>query len=327
MWYSRINHLRRHAFEVLPYLSFLKLINLIHNLAEKQFRTTSLKSYPVAIKIEPTGFCQLQCPGCAHNDIEYNKSFHKNDMLNEENLQKILEQFKKYLLWVSLSHRGEPFLNKNLTSLIKIIHDNNIAVSLPTNFSIRMNEDKIEQLARSGLDKLFVSLDGASEQTYSKYRVGGIFNQVLLNVNYLANYKKKNGLKRPTIIWKFIVFEHNKHEIDIVKSTYKSLGFDSYVIENNRYGKEMINIKAKEMNDRIRKKKNCYWLWNLMVIQSDGGVKPCCLKKDFNIGNAFSDNLKATWNNKRYIELRSGFQRKNFPMEIDDCCKNCYKSA
>lgn len=325
MWYGRINQTVRHLREVLPYITVLKIYNLVLALIEKQFILTKLKSYPVALKVDPTPFCQLHCPLCFHSDPQFNKQFKLVENLSKENLKKIIEPIKERLFWVSLSHRGEPFLNPNLIDLIKYLHDNNIAVSFPTNFSVKMKDEQIEKLVSSGLDAIFISLDGASSETYLEYRVGGNFDLILQNVRKLQYYKQKLNSSRPRIVWKFIIFEHNKHEITNVKINYKALGFDSFEFVNNKEGKIELKRKEKRLNKRIKIRKNCYWLWHIMVILSDGQVNPCCWGKNFYIGNAFKTNILEIWNNSMYKKLRLGFKKENYPDELHYNCKRCYK--
>lgn len=318
--HSRWNHLRRHLRNFFPHLTPLKIVNLILNLFEKHFRIANLKSQPLYLKIDPGPFCQLRCPKCFHRDPNFNRQFKLEDNLSKKNLSKIIEPLKKTLIGVSLSHRGEPFLNQNLIEFIEYIHKKNIAVSFPTNFSVQLKNDKIERLAKSGLDALYVSLDGASEENYIKYRIGGNFNLILKNVKLLSEFKKKLGVSRPKIIWKFIIFDHNKHEIDIVKRNYKNYGFDSYEFVSN----PTILAVDKRRSEIIKKKRNCHHLWHMIVIQSDGRINPCCNGKDYIIGNAFKTSILKLWNSDRYKEIRSGFKKKNYPKEMHPFCKKCY---
>lgn len=323
MFNSTLKIALRRMYDFYPHITFTKFYNLVLNLFEKSFRVINLRSSPVALKIDPGPFCQLNCPLCYHNDSEFNKKFKLNENLSKEGLVKIVEPLKKQLVWISLSHRGEPFMNPNLLELIEYIHENNIAVSFPTNFSVKLNDSKIEKLVKSGLDRIIVSLDGASQETNEKYRVGSNFELITSNVRFLADLKKKFGLSRPKIVWKFIIFDHNKHEINYVKENYKLLGFDSYEFVYNSSGNTAIEKREKEHSKRI--KKNCYWLWQIMVIQSDGQVNPCCNGKNFNIGNAFESNILQLWNNQTYHNLRNGFKKGNFPNKLHNFCKECYK--
>lgn len=322
MWFSRVKQFNRHFYEIYPYITAAKVLNLIWNLSEKRFKRAHLNTYPVVLKIDPSPFCQLNCPLCHHHEPTYNKSFESKDNLSLEKLGKIIDPIKKYLFWISLSHRGEPFMNPEIFQLIRYIHGKNIAVSFPTNFSIKLDDNQVEELVSSGLDRLFISLDGASAETNGKYRVGSDFKLILSNVKRLSQYRIEQRLSKPKMVWKFIVFKHNEHEIPIVKETYKRLGFDSYEFVYNRSG---IAAKRKRRSaSRKRAHTNCYWPWHTMVIRSDGQVNPCCNGKNYGIGNVFNSNIKDVWNNSVYQKLRNTFKEEYFIKDLHEYCEECY---
>jgi len=94
IWYSRIKHAKRHLNEFSPYITIEKVANLMVSILEKHFRIVNLKSYPIALKIEPTPLCQLKCPLCLHKDPQYNKKFKLEDNLTKDRLIKIIEPLK-----------------------------------------------------------------------------------------------------------------------------------------------------------------------------------------------------------------------------------------
>lgn len=324
---THLDYFRRHLFNFYPYLTPKKIMNLFLNVIEMHYRINTPKSLPLYIKVEPTPLCQLRCLGCSHRLIDYNKQLNNSMHLTLQHLKKIIDPISDTLLGVSLSLSGEPMLNKDIISFIEYIHNKNIAVSFPTNFSIKLNGEQIERLANSGLDSIMVSLDGASEEAYSIYRVGGRFNLILKNVRLLSEAKEKYGLKRPKIIWKFVIFDHNRHEIEIVKKQYKSLGFDSYELGFDfRSGLIKRTSKSYKKN-MVNNKKPCYWLWHTMIIKWDGSVLPCCkVSHDkFNIGNAVRDDIVKIWRNNRYKALRNGFSKKNYGKSMHPICKRCMR--
>jgi Glycosyl transferase 4-like domain/Radical SAM superfamily len=159
--------------DLLPYINVRKLFNLGLNVLELRFKIPSPFSLPPLLKIEPTPQCQLRCTGCWHKDVEFKRQFTSKDTLTLEDFRKILDPIAKTTLGISISFRGEPLLNKHLPALIRYAHDKRIATTLPTNLAMPMSADFARQSVNSGLDTLYISLDGASEETYRLYRVGG----------------------------------------------------------------------------------------------------------------------------------------------------------
>ncbi|MBI5739888.1 MAG: SPASM domain-containing protein [Nitrospirae bacterium] len=324
--HERFGYLKRHFYSFAPHLTIRKLSNLLLNEIEMRLSVSNPRSLPPYIKVEPSILCQLRCKGCIQRDPEFKKQYIGTKPINLGEFEKIIDPLAETLLGISLSFFGEPLLNKDIVQMIKFAHGKNIAVGFPTNFSFNFTDDQINQLAGSGLDSLSVSLDGASEETYLRYRVGGNFNQVLKNVKSLSVAKKKLGLRRPRIIWKFVIFDYNEHEVDIVRNTYASRGFDSYEFVYNvssDYSKSQTQSYRKEL---WKNKKPCYWLWNTMIIRWDGNIHPCCRTEQFNLGNALKENIKDVWRGRKYYALRRGFTKKDYGEKLHPNCRKCMES-
>ena len=109
----------------------------------------------------------------------------------------------------------------------------------------------INKLLQSSLDTLILSIDGITQETYSKYRRGGDFNKVMNNLKEIIRRKKLFKKKNPKIIWQFLCMRHNEHEIPGLKKLTKRLGIkldikpvrldtavDKEIAENSRLNKK-----------------------------------------------------------------------------------------
>lgn len=112
---------------------------------------------------------------------------------------------------------GESFLNPNIFKMIAYIKRNNTTVQIDTNFSFKKKEDFFVNIVESGLDILRISLDGASQESYSKYKIGGNFDTIISNIKKLVSIKNKLHAEKPVVIWKFIVTRFNENEIEKAK--------------------------------------------------------------------------------------------------------------
>lgn len=126
---------------------------------------------------------------------------------------------------VELSDYGEMFPNPELLELMKYAHEHNVL--LAANNGVNLNtikEEVIEGLVKFGLRGLTCSIDGASQDTYAKYRVGGDFDRVIENVRKINHHKKAYGTQYPKLTWQFVVFGHNQHEIPMARTLARELG-------------------------------------------------------------------------------------------------------
>src|SRR6185295_18599302 len=98
--------------------------------------------------------------------------------------------------------------------------------------------------------------------------------------------KQRLGARRPRLIWKFVVFKHNEHEVETLERAYRELGFDDYELVRD-YGSPSAMLALRKHNaDLLQKKKGCYWAWHTTVIRADGEVLPCCKEQGaFRLGN------------------------------------------
>jgi|tagenome__1003787_1003787.scaffolds.fasta_scaffold20989976_10 radical SAM protein with 4Fe4S-binding SPASM domain len=321
---SRLDYLRRHIWTFLQYLSWRKACNIVRNLYEVKLKVAKPRSWPLYLKIEPTPLCHMRCPGCDHRDLAYKKQFTQAMRLSFDDFRRVIDPLSNVIVGISLSFRGEPLLNRQIARMAKYAHAKNIATSFPSNLAVPLDSAFAAELVDSGLDAIYVSLDGATDETYRKYRVGGDFRLVLKNVSLISQIKKTTGTRRPKLIWKFVVFPHNRHEIELVRNHYKGFGFDGFEFVED-YDSDEARKRQNRFNRKlIDNKSACFFLWSTMIITSQGDVRPCCKNShEFGLGNVLRDGIRETWRSTTYSRLRMGFSTESFGEAMHGVCKSC----
>jgi MoaA/NifB/PqqE/SkfB family radical SAM enzyme len=321
----RVDYVRRHARVVGPYLTPRKLANAALNEAECRCARARPRSLPPYIKLEATPLCHLSCPGCVHKSKEYKKTLNNKMHLTVERFGQIIDPIAQDLIGVSLSLLGEPLLNRELPEIVDYAHRRRVCTSFPTNMSVPLSAAQAEAFVNAGLDLMQVSLDGASEETYLKYRIGGRFPLVLENVRTMAEAKRRLGAARPILVWKMVIFPHNKHEVEVVKRTYSTLGFDRCEFVLDYCGDASLKQHSTWQNSMVTNREPCYWAWNTAIVGWDGTVSPCCkdgMSRIF-LGNAAEHGLKAVWQDEPYAALRRGFRRDHYGESMNPVCRRC----
>ncbi len=199
-----------------------------------------------------------------------------------------------------------------------------------------MDKQNAEQTVRSGLDRLIISLDGTTSETYSLYRKGGSFEVVLAGIKNLVEAKKQLKSQTPHLILQLVVFKHNQHQIKDFKLLGKSLGANKTVLKSAQlYDFELGNQRMTDLDKFSRYKKKggnylikkklqnqCKRLWTIGVVTSDGIMPPCCYDKnaDFQMGDVTKTSLKNIWkgNEFKYYRKKVLTDRKSI-----DICSNC----
>jgi len=177
---------------------------------------------PYWLTIDPTNFCQLHCPFCPTGA---NRGVRGKSSMSLEHFKKFLDLVGPCVIHMDMMNWGESLLNKSLPDMIAHAKRYGIEVRLDANFN-DVSEETIEKLILSGLDVLSVSIDGISQETYGRYRVGGNLDRVLANLEALTRRRRELGRTTPHIIWQFLVFRHNEHEAGAVEAFAHARGVD-----------------------------------------------------------------------------------------------------
>jgi len=325
---------RRDTRAFLKYNSIKKLQNLLLMKLQMQQRRIAPTAFPFILTVDPINACNLKCPLCPTGVGAPGRPQGKMAL---DQFKKIIDKLGDYLYEVNLFRYGEPLLNKDIFQMVEYAHQHNIFTCINTNFNI-LSREMARDLVSSGLDYLVLSIDGLSPETYSRYRVGGDFNQVIQNIKMLVEEKRRLQTSSPLIEWQFLVFKYNQHEADKVEQFARTLGMDVTSIKCGNIGvaKESGDYSSEfvlEGDERNRYEKVgmpgggtiCDWLWNTFTVNYDGGVSPCCLayKKEDDFGNFFAEGFEEIRNNTKFKTARSIFREVHLADDEHILCNSC----
>ena len=326
--------LRRKINVLFRVLTWKRVINYLLNSASYAFSLLTGKAFvwgmPGAIMIEPTNICNLKCPMCPSGNGSLKRA---KGYMDFELFKKVIDEVSEYAFMVILWNQGEPFLNKDMVKMINYAHSKRMYTLVSTNANILPSA---EGIVDSGLDRLIISLDGASQETYNQYRINGEIDKVKENVRKLVEAKKKKNTIFPKILWQFIVMKHNEHEIELIQKLAKDTGVDSlslktvqiyekddiknFLPENPKYRRYKISGNDFELKFGI--KNRCRRIWRQPVINWNGEMAVCCFDKDidFPVGNVKTNSVRSIFKNQKFQKMRNIIltDRKSIKM-----CRNC----
>jgi len=201
----------------------LKIANYLIGKYQYRYRHDYQIALPFALIVDPSNSCPLHCPGCLHNRTFQHKigPDWPEGNLDPEVYSAFIKRFGPYASTVLFYNWGEPLLNRHTPSFIRQAKSYLLHTSLSSNLSVKFDA---EALVLSGLDYMILSIDGATRQSYEHYRRGGRFDLVLDNVRKLVEAKKRHKMATPMLSWQFLMFEHNKHEVEQAKALARELG-------------------------------------------------------------------------------------------------------
>jgi hypothetical protein len=83
---------------------------------------------------------------------------------------------------------------------------------------VALTPERARRLARSGIDEVTFSIDGASQATYERYRQRGNFEKAIENLRAMADEKARAGLDVPFLNWRYILFKWNDHDEEMERA-------------------------------------------------------------------------------------------------------------
>lgn len=208
----------------------VKVLNLCAARYHFLARSSTLLSRPYGLEVDPINNCNLACPGCVHSSRSRELELFQwtSGMLSEERFAAFLRRYGPSAIQITLCNYGEPTLNPRTPDFIRLAKNYLLTTSLSTNMTARRFD--AEAYATSGLDFMTVSLDGATQSVYERFRKKGDLDIAFGNIRNLVEAKRKFGKKRPLISWQFLAFEHNAHEIESAVEIARTLGVDQFIV-------------------------------------------------------------------------------------------------
>ena len=325
------------------YLQLLKSLNLrrLFNfvlveasfLFSRVFRKPLLAGNPWAASIEPTTSCNLRCTECPTGMQSLSRT--KGNM-NLDVFRKIIEKLSPDLFYLTLYFQGEPLLNPQFSEMVKLARSRRIFVSTSTNGHF-LNEKSVDQIIKSGLNHLIISVDGLDQQTYETYRVNGDYQAVIEGIKRVVAAKKASNSKLPFIELQFLVMRHNEYQMQEMREFAKQAGVDKLSFKTAQvynFNAESTIIPTLKSKSRYRQssdgkwvmarkiRNRCHRIWSSLVITWDGKVVPCCYDKnaDHQTGNLLDEPLSEIWKNQKYTAFRKQVLKNRSETEI---CRNC----
>lgn len=295
--------------------------------------TPAILGLPMSIAIEPTTSCNLRCPECPSGLRTFTRP---TGMLSENLFRDVIDQLAPTLNYLTFYFQGEPYLHPQFLELVKYASDKNIYTATSTNAHF-LKDEIAKSTVESSLDRLIISIDGTSQDTYQSYRRGGSLEKVKEGTQRILYWKKKLKSKTPHVVFQFLVVKANEHEIPDVHKLATDMGVDQVVLKtaqiyDYKNGSDLIPEQKKYSRYRRNEdgqfalknklENNCWKMWHSCVITWDGKVVPCCFDKDAQhaMGDLTRNSFSEIWNGVVYKQFRTTLLRTRSEIEI---CKNC----
>lgn len=253
--------------------SFLNLL--------EEVKKTKLKGYPTSIVIEASTYCNARCTNCTHESLI--KSGKRPQKLAD--LRDVYYRIRKCKLITLLFNvevddigptgLGEPLLHPELVQILNYmrIFFPDARIGLNTNISLLKGE-LARQIARV-IDYIYLSLSYFDKDVYEK-QVGLDYEKAINNIcDYLRICREEES--RGNVI--IHIFDNNlnsKEDIEQFKNKFQPLLRENDVLEIRKY-LELVKNDIRARGQRTKKIRPCYQLWQVMIVDVEGNIWPCCM--------------------------------------------------
>jgi Radical SAM superfamily len=184
---------------------------------------------PSRLYIECTAACNISCnQACCAPETGITRT-RQAGMLDYDLFTRVVDEAGPTLGRIDFFNYGEAFLHKRALDMVEYIKSRHPHVYLYTSTNgLALTEDGARRLARSGIDEVTFSIDGARQDSYVQYRQRGDFAKAIRNLTALVDEKRARGLDVPFVNWRYILFTHNDSddEMELARNTASEIGVD-----------------------------------------------------------------------------------------------------
>lgn len=237
--------------------------------------------------------------------------------------KEIISQVKDWLLLAVPYINGEPLISKDIYRAVQFATDNRVATMIASN-GLLLNEKNSAKLLEAGLDFLKVHISGFTAPVHRIEHRRGDVERIKQNLVRLAemNARQRAGM---LIILDYILYNHNRHELELAKKFARDHGFEFNVRPGNPRGLE--DSEPQQSAGPLPIDLACEFLWTAMSVNWDASLLPCC---DFVVWSGQTpyegfqpglSDIRKVWNGERVMAMRDAHcknGRHDFPI-----CAGC----
>jgi MoaA/NifB/PqqE/SkfB family radical SAM enzyme len=219
------------------------------------------RSYPevgrrvFTLQMDTINLCNLQCKECLVHTI---RDVVTPIPMPRETLHKVAEQVFPYCDNVNFAARAEPWMSPDIEEAIDLARAQGVPFLEMISNGQMLNEKRARKLIDVQFDRINISTDAATQETYTEVR-GSDFSKVVNNIAMLRDLKKAVGSDKPQIKFNFVMLKQNLHEMVQMVELAHELGSDMidfrlpFLLKRQHMDDEMPTCAPELMDEMIEK--------------------------------------------------------------------------
>lgn len=278
---------------------------------------------PSTLNVEVTNICNLSCIMCPASSVKRPRGMMKIELFKDV----LDEAVEMGINQVGLHTVGESILHPEIEKFIQLSKSKNIYTYMDVNGN-NFREGLHEAIIDSGLDSLKFSIDGHTQQIYSKIRRGGNLEKVFSNLKKM-DFLRKQKKSKMKLYALYIICKENEQYVEAFKKMFAPYVDEIEISCILNQGEQvegyegLCSPKLTDIMARRRKMNVCPNPFKRINISWDGYLTACCIDFELNLvyGKFEKGKLKELWNNEKIKLIRKKIQ--TFNLTDLKLCKNC----
>ena len=182
-------------------------------------RDLEVPALPSRLYIECTAACNISCfQACCAPETGITRT-RQAGMLDWQIFTRAVDEAGPSLVRIDFFNYGEAFLHKRAIEMCEYIKAKFPHIYLYTSTNgLALTPDQARRLVHSGIDEVTFSIDGASQETYTRYRQRGKFDVALAILRAMADEKAAARRDLPQLNWRYILFKWNDSDEEMARA-------------------------------------------------------------------------------------------------------------
>lgn len=206
-----------------------------HNLALQSINQRLLDRREIALPhilhVGVTTLCNLRCPGCPTGTKALGR---KGEHLDFDLYCRVVDELRSTLMFMLFWDWGEPLMHPQLSEMIAYAKRSHIKTVISTSGTIFNSDEHVDRLVAARPDVVIVCIDGATQETYSTYRVGGQLSDALSTLKRLAAAKVRRQSPYPLVEFRSLATKYTEDQMPQLLSMAEDVGADVFSVKTLR---------------------------------------------------------------------------------------------
>jgi len=264
------------------------------------------EEFPRCVGVEVTDICNRNCLICPSSKV---------DKIGNIDLAIVKKIAQESAAWghkgmeFSLHKMGEPFLNKDIWKIVKIIKSINkdSVISFVTNGLLL--KDNVQLIVDYKVDLVKVSVSSVYLQPGKKSE--NEIKEIEEGVERLLS-KRRNNV--PHIIVQLVETQRTKDEVNAFKKRWSKYPIVINISFEENWNGAFDEVFLSPKFDYAQKRYPCFYLWLSPQINADGTVSACPTdwNKSLLIGDLKRNSMAEIWQGKAISDLRARHLKRDY---------------